>query len=299
MVIIKEKYGQLGNRLWQFAYLIAFGLENNITISYPGFDDYAKYFQFTKKNIFCSLPGIYSPALIPDKVRSLIFESVPLLKRILLRLDKNKSIYNHIWVRRDEYFDMDNIDNVKKITGKKIITLEGWLTRCNESLLKHSSEVKKLLHPIGEHKGVVDDLHSKLRKKYDVIVGFHIRKDLEVYEKPRMLTFKEYQILMKNTFTFFNNKKVAFIICSDRELKVERAYFDEYPCYYSTGHFIEDNYSLSKCDYIVVGISSTYSLWASFFGDVPILSVPKCPTPLAKSILKMQSSNFGICKTLI
>ena len=33
MVIIKEKYGQLGNRLWQFAYLIAFGLENNITIS--------------------------------------------------------------------------------------------------------------------------------------------------------------------------------------------------------------------------------------------------------------------------
>ena len=33
MVIIKGKFGALGNRLWQYAYLIAFGIENKIIIS--------------------------------------------------------------------------------------------------------------------------------------------------------------------------------------------------------------------------------------------------------------------------
>jgi hypothetical protein len=34
------------------------------------------------------------------------------------------------------------------------------------------------------------------------------------------------------------------------------------------GHFIEDLYALASCDYII-GPPSTFSQWASFYGNVP------------------------------
>ena len=37
--------GSTGNRLWQFSYLIAFGIENKTFVAYPGFNEYAKYFK--------------------------------------------------------------------------------------------------------------------------------------------------------------------------------------------------------------------------------------------------------------
>ena len=43
---------------------------------------------------------------------------------------------------------------------------------------------------------------------------------------------------------------------------------------YTNRFFINDLYAFSKCDYII-GVVSTFTLWASFFGNVPLCSINK------------------------
>ena len=86
---------------------------------------------------------------------------------------------------------------------------------------------------------------------------------------------------MKNVNHFFNNQRLAFLISSDT--KVDMNYFKNFPAYLSTGHLIEDNYSLSKCDYII-GASSTFTYWSSFFGSVPLF-------PFASKSFRLDLSN--------
>jgi hypothetical protein len=41
----------------------------------------------------------------------------------------------------------------------------------------------------------------------------------------------------------------------------------------STGHIAEDLHALSLCDYILASTYSSYSRWASFYGNVPLYQV--------------------------
>tara|TARA_B100000686_G_C16805268_1_gene989585 strand:+ start:8496 stop:9575 length:1080 start_codon:yes stop_codon:yes gene_type:complete len=358
LIIIKGHYGALGNRLWQFAYLIAFGIENKIIISYPGFYEYAKYFNLTRNNIFCSFPSISIPFKVPEYIRCKYFNSVPLVKRLLLRINRINKIYSHHWVKTGEYFDLDKESEFLK--SNKIVTLEGWLTRCNKSFIKHSSSIKYLLTPVRKYREKSDRLHKKLRMKYELIIGVHIRKDLSdlyggidvgsnkapsnisfaqkkltkmgydlgieeingiwgekskkafqkykdntqniflgIGEKDHSLyTFEEYANLVKGLQKLFKNKKIAFLISSDT--KVDLTHFNRLPIYLATGHFIEDNYNLSKCDYII-GPQSTFTYWSSFYGSVPLFPFSDSSNRFDLSDEKrinIELSNFKVCNHL-
>ena len=96
MIILKYKYGRLGNQLFRFVHFIAFGKENKVHVSFPGFYDYAKYFIGTKNNLLCSYPEICISLSIPNPIRKIIYDSVPLLKRLSIRLDLQKQWYHHL-----------------------------------------------------------------------------------------------------------------------------------------------------------------------------------------------------------
>jgi hypothetical protein len=46
----------------------------------------------------------------------------------------------------------------------------------------------------------------------------------------------------------------------------------EVPHYLGSNHIIEDMYALAACDYLI-GVHSTYSGWASFYGRVPLFNL--------------------------
>ena len=171
MLIIKDHYGRLGNRLWQFSYLIAFGYENNIIVSYPGFKEYAHYFEGTKNNYCCSFPALNLPFTPPAFWRELVFKSVPLAKRIFTRLNVNKNIYQHKSFKNREYFDMDDKLNRNIILGTKLFTIEGWLTRCNKSLIKHRKDIKKIFTPSNQY-----FKKNLIPKDESTLIGIHIRQ---------------------------------------------------------------------------------------------------------------------------
>ncbi|MDH4129338.1 MAG: hypothetical protein OEV44_11315, partial [Spirochaetota bacterium] len=78
----------------------------------------------------------------------------------------------------------------------------------------------------------------------------------------KLLQIKE---LFKNT-----GKDVSFLFCSNE--KIDKNLFKEINVNFGTGHLLEDLYSLAECDYII-GPPSTFSSWASFYGNVPLLQL--------------------------
>src|SRR5665647_65103 len=45
MIIIRDKPGQLCNRLWSYSFFIAYGLENDVKVYVPNFKEYESLFE--------------------------------------------------------------------------------------------------------------------------------------------------------------------------------------------------------------------------------------------------------------
>ena len=108
---------------------------------------------------------------------------------------------------------------------------------------------------------------KETRKGADIIIGVHIRQG----DYARWLggkyyfSLEQYAQIIKNVQILFEDKKVKFLIISNN--KDNSDYFKDSQYCFGSGHFIEDMYSLAACDYII-GPPSTFSGWASFYGDV-------------------------------
>src|SRR5687768_9192807 len=73
MIIVASKPGQLGNRLFVFANLIASALENNFALSNPSFDEYCAYFPGTDRDLFCRYPSRQSFIKAGPRLRRLLY----------------------------------------------------------------------------------------------------------------------------------------------------------------------------------------------------------------------------------
>ena len=61
-----------------------------------------------------------------------------------------------------------------------------------------------------------------------------------------------------------------YLLCSDEPINIGN--FQGLPIKTGNNHLIEDLYSLAACDYIM-GPPSTYSMWASFYGQTPRVEI--------------------------
>ena len=121
---------------------------------------------------------------------------------------------------------------------------------------------------------------QKVRKESDIVVGVHIRHGdyINFMQGRYFYTVDEYLAVMSKVKKLFINKKVAFLVCSNA--KQQHRKFEKFNCFFGSDHIVEDLYSFAKCDYII-GPPSTYTLWASFYGNVPlyrITDITKAPT---------------------
>ena len=65
----------------------------------------------------------------------------------------------------------------------------------------------------------------------------------------------------------FPGRKVAFLVCSDE--RQDPAVFAGLNVTFSDNSAVVDMYALAGCNFIV-GPSSSFSQWASFYGNVPL-----------------------------
>lgn len=87
-----------------------------------------------------------------------------------------------------------------------------------------------------------------------------------------------------------SNQKVRFLLCSNEKILTKPFEKENLDICFSTNHFLEDMYSLAACDYIL-GVPSSYSMWASFYGKTPLRI-------LDKKGMKISLKDFSPIKTI-
>ncbi|MCC3158530.1 hypothetical protein LJ737_14870 [Hymenobacter sp. 15J16-1T3B] len=291
MVILIKRFGQLGNRLFLFAHLVANAAEHGYALANPSFNGYARYFQAPATGDFGGLPIRVNVLLGSRSERWLerLFNLVqrPAVFGALHRLRRQlpaPALPELLYLDDDHGYDLNQPDYLSLARSQKPVLLHGWCFRDRPNLRKHAPLIRELFQLIEPHRTAVAECLSAARRHADVLVGVHIRRsDYATYLDGRYYyddaTYAHFMQAVAAQFP--PDRRVAFLVaCSEAAPPVEA--FPGVQVHFAPGHFVEDMYALAGCDYLM-GPPSSYSMWASFYGEVPLLHLetPGQAVPLA------------------
>jgi hypothetical protein len=269
MLIISAKSGQLGNRLLLYSNFIAYAINNNFTVFNPAFEEYAEFFQSTARDLFCRYPA--NPLFIPGNQR--LRQKYYNFNRYLA----NSGRFNTITIQRDRPFNWGSSSILQEIKPG-LNFFQGWLFRDGwfideiSNLHQHREKICTYFQPLKKYQLNVAKLISNIRNQSSLIIGIHIRQgDYQQHQNGRYFYLAEdYVRVMESAQALFSNQNVTFLICSNQ--KQEDNYFHDFNYVYGNNHLIEDMYALAECDYII-GPPSSYTMWASFYGEKPLYMI--------------------------
>lgn len=272
MMIITQKYGQLGNRLILFSHLIAFAHAHKITLANLAFDEYADLFQPTSRDLFCRYPPHPSPGKPNRIIRQLIGRWANSFVRLMSKIKGFNRGLKILRINSQQDCLLDSDDFISQFDHQKTYCIQGFRFRDESNLIKYADQVRDYFTPVEHHQNNIKTLISEIRSQCQILVGVHIRHG--DYQQHRggefFFTVEQYVQVMQNVTQLFPQQKVGFLVCSDSQHNLEQ--FAPLNVFFGTNHLLEDLYALAACDSLI-GPMSTYSTWASFYGKVPLYRI--------------------------
>ncbi len=280
MVIISTDTGQLANRLLIFCHFIANAVEYDYALYHPFFHEYAPYFEATSTNNFLGQKISAKPVFKNETLNKLAVKGLKAGIYVLSFVLPKTPFYQifQIITTNDKtrtIFDLNHPDFIATCKRKKVF-VQGWHFRDFTHFNKHSDLLRTLFRPKAAYLDNVNSLISRCRQNYDVLIGIHIRLgDYLTHQGGKFYftqeAYRNYMVQIKDQCKA-PEQRILFVICSNGE--IDREVFSGLNVELGTNHFIEDLVTLSSCDFIL-GPPSTFSMWASFYGKVPLFHINK------------------------
>jgi hypothetical protein len=279
MIFFSNKCGQLGNRLFAFAHLIANATASQHTVVNMSFDEYARYFETTSQDILCRYPATTS-WVTSNRFRSWLFVMNKIVLKFLRKINYHSSLIFSVVIadlpeyqfKENKYFDMKD-DRFQQVARKKpVVFVYGRFFRDYENLEKYQDSIRNYFKPLPKIQKNVE-MHCRLAKQdADVVVGVHIRRGdyVEFAEGKYFYSDQDYFSKMVELQASLPEKRMKFVICSNENIAL--SHFSRLSVLKGPGHLVEDMYMLSMCDFIM-GPPSTFTLWASFYGRKPLYQI--------------------------
>jgi Glycosyl transferase family 11 len=252
MIVISGEYGRLGNRLWTYANLLAFGAENGVQIRNPRFRS-APFFQGTgpcTKIAGQSWPALYWGLCHRLNLRARMFSNVTIPEGRLVNIEQ----------------DADFLTLARK---RALVFVDGFFFTAPQSMRRRTDDLRQFFALKAPLEKARLALATQARGDTDVLIGVHIRHgDYRTYcDSIMFYETHQYAKVMHSIAAQFPGRKVAFLVCSDE--RQDPAVFAGLNVTISDNPAVVDMYALASCNFIV-GPSSSFSQWASFYGNVPL-----------------------------
>lgn len=270
MIIIARNFGQLGNRLFLYGHFIAAAAEYGVKVANPCFAEYAHLFPATSHDLWCRYP--VEPVVgEPPSLRSRkwLSKAVYLAARGLSLTGLGRAPIRVIRIKGEQRFDLGDHD-FAALVWRRHVMAQGWLFRSEPLFQKHADKIRAHFRLGGSHQAAVDRLITSLRSEAEVVVGIHVRQgDYATFlDGKYFYTVSQYASVMRDIQDQLAPRRVSFLVCGNGHW--DRRDFAGLPLRFGTGQLVEDLYALSAVD-VLVGPPSTFSAWASFYGDVPLV----------------------------
>ncbi len=273
MLVVAGKPGQLGNMLILSSHLIAAAIENGVTVANLAFDDYAQYFEGTHQDPWCRFPPTPSRWRPSESARRIRYRAAHAAVRVLGRLGGGvgpiRAVVMTDWTT---VYPLDDPGFRELARSTSLLLMRGWLFRDPAAVNRHATAIRAYFQPRARHRAVVASALQRARADGDVLIGVHIRHGYLQSASHRQHWYprEQYPVFMDRVQRLFPGRRVKFLICSD--VFQEPTLFARHAVTFGPNHVVEDMYSFAGCDYLV-GPPSTYTMWASFHGKVPLYAV--------------------------
>jgi hypothetical protein len=280
LLVVGFRTGRLGNRLTLFANVIGFAAEHGYRVVNVAFHTYAHLFENTRRDIYCRypvarrrslldvIPGV-APALRKSRIlyhgvhsASKLNHRFPLLGKSVFTLRETSS----------ETISLDAPEVQARMADAKVVFIHGWRIRAPESVRRHANLIREYFRPIAALEQAGRRPVERLRQKSDVVVGVHVRlgDNWKWHGGKYFFPVSHYVTWMQELAGQFPGRKVSFLICSDEPRN--EGEFPGLSVGLGPGSVVGDLQALAQCDFIM-GPPSTFTQWASFYGNHPMLSL--------------------------
>jgi hypothetical protein len=280
LLVVGFRTGRMGNRLVLFANVIGFAAEHGYRVVNVAFHSYAHLFVNTRRDIYCRYPvarrrSLFDviPGVAPAIRRTRIFYQF--IRRASEWNDRFPILGKSVFTLREipgQTIFLDTPEVQSRMADAKVVFVHGWRIRAPESVRRHADLIREYFRPIAEYEQAARQAVERLRQKADVVVGVHIRLGDNWKWKGGQCYFpvSRYVTWMHELAEQFPGHKMAFLVCSD-----EPRHEQEFPGLavgFGPDSPVGDLYALAQCD-CIFGPISTYSQWASFYGNKPLLNL--------------------------
>ena len=274
MIVFTDKTGQLGNQLFEFSTFIANARQHNSKLINFYFNDYGHFFQgYTQKD----------PLIVTRTGRATLDKILRNLLRAPFTL-KLFTAFNRVLQGTGSAQDISTFNSTQKVFLKN----GSWFTNF-EQFYHHADFIKSYFSLLPEREKQISQHFNRIKKNYDVVIGLHIRRgDYATFLDGKYhYSDQIYAAKIREAIQVFPGKKVGELVCSNEI--IDASHFPNIPLHKGLGHFIDDMYTLAKCDYIL-GPPSTYTMWASFYGSAPLYKIHEPEEPIR---LEKFSMDYG------
>jgi len=277
-IIIAKRCGRLANRLVLFANVIAFAEEYSFRVINFTFQGFAHFFTGTFDTIKCAFPreGKETCGTLVKLIRSTIngvrlqHQSIYFFSKILIKCELLRRFYPII---SDQHFNspksLSEFSTLVNCEYEKTTFLSGWRFREPKLLSKHADKIRSFFTPIPEYNEQVSRLVNQAKTSCDVLVGLHIRRgDYQLWKGGQYFySLEDYRVIAQRVKALYPKLEVGFLVCANQ--KVEYDELSDLNVLISDSIPVVDLYALARCD-ILVGPPSTFTQWASFYGNTPL-----------------------------
>lgn len=294
LLIISHRCGRLANRIILFANFAALAEERGWCVSNPTFHSYAHLFPTTAKDIYCRYP-LPARRSVLDALPGVspLLRKTRLLTNAAKYTDRRPGVFGAITVKAipgEPVVYLEQEEFLRRIGNAKKVFIHGWKFRSPALVRKHGARVREFFKPNADITSAAEKALQPLRAQCDIVIGVHIRQtDYRTWHDGKyFFEVGRYAAWMRDMVAQFPGKRVGFFVCSDEPRRADE--FSGLTVAFG-GSPLADNSSLSLCDY-VVGPISTFSQWASFYGNKPLFHLTSADAAPVLQTAKVSDLDF-------
>jgi hypothetical protein len=282
VIVIAKRVGRLANRMLLFAHFKGAALEHGFTVLNPAFGpQHSRYFPAIDRDLLVRFPPGRALPPFPGG-RALTYGLARTADDLLHLLQRRGLDVGLVRLRRDQRLDLNSPWFLDVVRRHRVVLIHDWFFRNAGNVERHRSAIRAHLTPWERHLASGRRRLEPARGRERLVVGVHMRRsDYWKFKTGRFFYSREqYQRLMADTEAAFSDRDMSFLVCTDEPRALD--FGSGLDVIRGPGNEIEDLYALAQCDRII-GPPSTYSRWASFWGDVPLYVVSEPDVPITAS----------------
>jgi hypothetical protein len=285
-IILPYGYGQTCNQLFQISHWIPVAKELGVPLYFPGFRRYADLFCGTAKQHFPRYPrsaqNVGWPEAFLSKVCSYaaqvphvsiapVFKLATLLPGVVTTTCDDSG--------RNGSIQTTQVIKSPQIAAGHSLWVRGWLFRDQAGLAKHRRSIIDFFSPTPEIEKRVDLCIRLNRGSKQILIGVHLRRgDYSKWAGGKYCYDDTvFCRLMHEMVNLLPESNVRFLLVSNQTVNAKN--YDGLDIGFGPGDPAGDLFALASCDYII-GPPSTFTMWASFFGNVPLFMINDPWVPL-------------------